>query len=55
MFSPLMHRHVRTVLAEIADRAGAGRQIAADDFEQGRFASAIGADQTDDLAVVHRE
>ena len=44
---------LRDVRARIGDRAFAGPRIAEDRHHQGRLAGAVGADEGDDLALVH--
>src|ERR1700730_16415123 len=51
----LMRRQLRDIAAGKCDGAFAGARIAADRHHQGRFAGAVGADQSDDLTLIDVE
>jgi len=51
---PAIHRQIGDVLPVELDRPGIGGDEAGDDVEAGGLAGAVGAEQTDDLAALHR-
>src|SRR5712691_2373102 len=51
---PAIHRQIGDVLAVELDRPGVGGNEADDDVEAGGLAGAVGAEQADDLAALHR-